>query len=62
MFRRVSFSINSIRNCSYKPIKRPTINSPSNKVYVERKLKEFDLAKVLRTNIQATGPITGKNK
>lgn len=60
MFRRLFNSINSVRYFSYKPIKRPSLNSPSNKAYVENKLKEYDIAKVLRSKIEATGPITGK--
>ena len=62
MFRRIFLSnllINNVRNYSYKPIKRPTINSPSNKAFVEKKLKDYDLAKALKSIIEATGPIPG---
>jgi hypothetical protein len=63
MFSRVlksSIAINLARNYSYKAIKRPTINATTNKAFVEKKLKEYDLAKVLRSQIEISGPITGK--
>lgn len=64
MFSRVlrnSLANNLSRNYSYKPIKRPTLNSVTNKAFVEKKLKEYDLAKVLRSQIEVTGPITGNS-
>lgn len=51
---------NYVRNYCYKPIKRPNLNSPSSKAFIEKKLKEFDLSKVLYSKIQASGPIPGK--
>ena len=50
---------NFVRYCSYKPIKRVNLNSTPKKAYVEKKLKEFDLEKVLRSKIEVTGPMTG---
>ena len=49
-----------IRNFSYKPIKRPSPKSTSNSAFVENKLKEYDLAKVFRSKIETSGPITSK--
>lgn len=65
MFSRVlrsSIAFNLSRNYSYKPIKRPSINAATNKAFVEKKLKEYDLVKVLRSQIEVTGPITGEIK
>lgn len=62
MFSRVfrsSLVISLSRNYSYKPIKRPSLNTATSKAFVEQKLKEYDLEKVLKTQIEATGPITG---
>lgn len=50
---------NFVRYCSYKPIKRVNLNSTPKKAYVEKKLKEFDLEKVLRSKIEVSGPLTG---
>ncbi|XP_070492211.1 protein arginine methyltransferase NDUFAF7 homolog, mitochondrial [Chironomus tepperi] len=49
---------NFVRYCSYKPIKRVNLNSAPKKAYVEKKLKEFDLEKVLRSKIEVSGPMT----
>ena len=47
-----------VREYSYKTIKRPDFNS--SKVYVEKKLQDFNLQRILRTKIEMSGPITGK--
>lgn len=52
--------IRNIRECSYKPIKRPDFNATSKKVFVDKKLKDFNLQQILRAKIQMAGPITGE--
>lgn len=54
-------SMRNVRECSYKPIKRPDFSATSKKVFVDKKLKEFDLQKILQAKIQMSGPITGEH-
>lgn len=61
---RISYRdpIRNIRECSYKPIKRPDFSASSKKVFVDKKLKDFNLQQILRAKIQMSGPITGNFK
>lgn len=59
MFLRRIVVRNCVRYYSYKPIKRANLNELSNKAFVEKKLKEYDIAKVLRSQIEVSGPLTG---
>lgn len=49
----------NVREYSYKPIKRPDFNSVRSKAFVENKMKEYNLAQILRARIELSGPITG---
>lgn len=55
-------SLRNIRECSYKPIKRPDFSLSSKKVFIDKKLKDFNLQQILRAKIQMSGPITGELK
>jgi hypothetical protein len=59
-FTQRPLTVEYARCFSYKAIKRPSLSKTLNAEYVDRKMKEFDLPKLLRTKIQASGPITSK--
>jgi NADH dehydrogenase [ubiquinone] 1 alpha subcomplex assembly factor 7 len=61
-FNRISrlTSVTNVRECSYKPIKRPDFNSPKAKAVIDKKFKEFNLSQILKARIELSGPLTSK--
>ncbi|KAG5681943.1 hypothetical protein PVAND_011344 [Polypedilum vanderplanki] len=57
-FSRNILSSQHIRCFCYKAIKRPNLNKAPDKEYIEKKMKEYDLPKLLQRKIQVSGPIT----
>jgi hypothetical protein len=58
--KRLQLIVNHARYCSYKAVKRPSLNAVGNKAFVDKKMAEYDLPKILKSKIESTGPITGK--
>lgn len=50
----------SVREYSFKAVKRPDFTSTSSKAFVEKKLRDFNLQQILRAKIEMSGPMTGK--